>query len=286
MHKSKQMKGAMTFQLIPGTNGGSTTWVHKADTALDEGVARHLKSLLELENSNLVFDSMDVLGEEDLDNPFDDDFNDEEKMEFTIEEEFMEAGDEEDAELERMLAQWEENGGGWDDVQVEGQGLDERVMLGVLDEYLETCRDVKNLPGSGEDLNQLYDTPVNAKWVSQYTFEDIPEVDTEFEKERQAKIDAQAWDCQSVLSSRVESTMEPTTISLTRKGIAKTPKLARRVVESDDDSDDLVDVVNEGERRVPGETTEQRKARKAAVKEDRKNRRLLKKRMKVAFKKL
>lgn len=92
------------------------------------------------------------------------------------------------------------------------------------------------------------------------------------------------WDCESVLSLRTNTTNHPGRVKRTDRIKVSDKPEKNPVMEAVEEEDEIVEFPEVTTLRQRGETTEERKARKAAVKEMQKMSRQLKKQTKDTYK--
>ena len=184
-----------------------------------------------------------------------------------------------------------------DDEVLGDTGLTDPAMEGLYDSFLENLkiigsrkRLVTRKPEESLDAIRAELKDCAKDLVEQYGIED-DFVEGEFRMPEPKK--KSQWDVETILSSNSNIYNRPKLIQEISKGAPKI-KLSRgmpRIVEeedvedSDDDSDHHTETIaiNKGSARPVKETSEGKKARKNAVKEERRLRRLTKKATKSAF---
>lgn len=184
--------------------------------------------------------------------------------------------------------------GGMEEQEIEGH-MDLNDCEGILDEYLEGKQEEK------EELLSLYepqrglrddDTRVieETKAIIAAHYSEIPEESEDETTDAESEEDeSRFWDCETVLSTLSNVSNRPGKINKIKVLGDKPPKPLKAVNEdeeaSDDEEGEIVEIPEAITVRPKGESKEEKKARKASVKEMRKVCRQMKKESKDTYKK-
>lgn len=183
--------------------------------------------------------------------------------------------------------------GGMDEQEIEGH-LDLNDCEGILDEYLEGKQEEREeLVSLLEPQRGLRDDDKRVieetKAIIARHYSEIPEESEDESTDAESEEDeSRFWDCETVLSTLSNVSNRPGKINKIKVLGDKPPKQLKAVNEEEEASEDEGEVVEIPEAitvRPKGETKDEKKARKASVKEMRRVCRQMKKESKDTYKK-